>query len=45
MTNAKKQKLWETITSQINSYEKRTLIEIREKWRKMAQVDKKKVLG
>ena len=36
ITNAKKQKLWETITSQINSYEKRTLIEIREKWRKMA---------
>ena len=42
ITNAKKQKLWETITSQINSYEKRTPMEIRKKWRNMAQVDKKK---
>ena len=38
--NAKKQKLWETITSQINSYEKRTPIEIRENWQNMAQVDR-----
>ncbi len=34
VTNAKKQKLWETITSQINSlgYEKRTPVEVQEKW-------------
>ena len=43
ITNAKKQKLWESIASQINSlgYEKRTPIEIREKWRNMAQIAKK----
>ena len=43
ITNAKKQKLWESIASQINSlgYEKRTRIEIREKWRNMAQIAKK----
>ena len=42
ITNAKKQKLWETITSQINSYQKRTPIEIREKWQNMSQIDKNK---
>ena len=43
VTNAKKQKLWETITSKVNSfgYEKRTPIEIREKWRNMTQIAKK----
>ena len=45
ITNAKKQKLWETITSQINSYQKRTPIEIREKWQNMSQIEKKKILG
>ncbi len=43
VTNAKKKKLWETITSQINSlgYEKRTPVEVREKWRNMTQIAKK----
>ena len=43
ITNAKKQKLWETMASQINSlgHEKRTSKEIREKWRNMAQIAKK----
>ncbi len=43
ITNAKKQQLWETIASKINSlgYEKRTPAEVREKWRNMAQVAKK----
>ena len=47
ITNAKKQKLWESIASQINSlgYEKRTPIEIREKWRNMAQIAKKPTLA
>ena len=47
ITNAKKQKLWETMASQINSlgHEKRTPKEIREKWRNMAQLAKKTILG
>ena len=42
VTNAKKQKLWETITSKVNSlgYEKRTRIEIREKLPNMTQIAK-----
>ena len=47
ITNAKKQKLWETMASQINSlgHEKRTSKEIREKWRNMAQIAKKNNSG
>lgn len=43
LTNAKKQKLWETISNKISSlgYEKRTPTEIRGKWRNMAQIAKK----
>lgn len=43
ITNAKKQELWKSITSRINSlgYEKRTANEIRDKWRNMTQIAKK----
>ena len=43
VNNAKKQELWEKITTQINSlgYEKRTPKEVREKWRNLAQTAKK----
>ena len=43
ITNAKKQELWKSITSRINSlgYEKQTANEIRDKWRNMTQVAKK----
>ena len=43
VTNIKKQKLWEDITIQANSlgYEKRTAVEVREKWRNMTQNAKK----
>ena len=43
ITNAKKQELWKTIASRINSlgYEKRTPSEIRDKWRNMTQIAKK----
>ena len=43
VTNIKKQKIWEDITTQVNSlgYEKRTAVEVREKWRNMTQNAKK----
>ena len=45
ITNAKKQELWKTIASRINvnslGYEKRTLSEIRDKWRNMTQIARK----
>ena len=46
ITNDKKQKLWETMASQINSlgHEKRTPKEIRGKLRNMAQIAKKKTI-
>ena len=47
ITNAKKQELWEKITSQINSlgFESRTPKEVREKWRNLAQIAKKTNAG
>ena len=46
VTNAKKQKLWERITSKVNSldYEKRTSVQIQEKWRNMTHIAKKTIL-
>ena len=43
VTNIRKQKIWQDITSQLNSlgYEKRTVVEVREKWRNMTQNAKK----
>ena len=43
VTNIRKQKIWQDITSQINSlgYEKRTAVKVREKWRNMTQNAKK----
>ena len=43
VTNIRKQKIWQDITSQLNSlgYEKRTAVEFREKWRNMTQNAKK----
>ena len=43
VTNIRKQKIWQDITSQLNSlgYEKRTAVEVREKWRNMTQNAKK----
>ena len=39
----RKQKIWQDITSQLNSlgYEKRTAVEVREKWQNMTQNAKK----
>ena len=41
--NIRKQKIWQDITSQLSSlgYEKRTAVEVREKWRNMTQNAKK----
>ena len=43
VTNIRKQKIWQDITSQLSSlgYEKRTAVEVREKWRNMTQNAKK----
>ena len=43
VTNIRKQKIWQDITSQLNSlgYEKRTAMEVREKWQNMTQNAKK----
>ena len=43
ITNIKKQELWKSIASRINSlgYEKRTPSEIRDKWRNLSQIAKK----